>query len=59
MLSWIVGILLILGGLGWAILAMFGPMMASRQIDTWDEQVKPMLYGLVPIALGIAIIIWR
>ena len=59
MLSWIVGILLILGGLGWVLLAMFGPMMASRQIDAWNEQVKPMLYGLVPIAVGVAIIIWR
>ncbi len=58
MLSWIVGILLIVGGLGWSLLAFFAPMMASRQIDTWDEQVKPMLYGLAPVALGI-IIVWR
>jgi len=59
MLAWIVGILLILGGIGWSLLAGFAPMMASRQIDTWNEQVKPMLYGLIPLALGIAIIVWR
>ena len=59
MLSWVIGILLIVGGIIWMVMAMFGSMMASRQIDTWNEQIKPMLYGLVPIALGIALIVWR
>lgn len=59
MLSILVGISLIIFGVGWSLLSFFGSMMASRQIDTWNEQIKPTLYGLVPIALGVAIIIWR
>ena len=58
LLEIIAGIILILAGLGWMVLAFFGSMMAARQIDVWKEQIKPMLFGLIPVALGIAIIVW-
>jgi len=59
MLSILVGIVLIIGGIGWSLLAFFAAGMASRQIDTWNEQVKPALYGLAPVVLGAALIYWR
>jgi hypothetical protein len=58
MLTLIVAILLIAGGVLWALLASFAASMASRQVDTWNEVVKPCAWGLVPIALGFALMVW-
>lgn len=56
MLAIVIGTLLILGGLGWAVLAFFAAGMASRS-PTRGEELAPLL-GLIPVVLGIAILIW-
>ena len=57
MLPYLLGSILILGGLGWGLLALFAAGMADRQ-TTWVESVGTPLTGLIPIILGIIIIIW-
>lgn len=56
MLAIIVGLLLILGGVGWAILVVMACGMASR--PTTNSDAAPALFGLGAIALGILILIW-
>ena len=59
MLSILVGSILIIVGCLWTVLAFFGGMMASRAVDMWSEVIRPALYGAIPVALGVAIIVWR
>lgn len=57
MLAILVGIILILIGLGWAIMAMWAAGMASRKTTRWENAGRPAL-GLIPLVLGVAILIW-
>jgi len=59
MLSILVGALITALGLAWSSLAVLAPMMASRPVDVWREQVRPLLLGLAVVALGISLIVWR
>lgn len=57
MLPIIIGVICILGGIGWGLMTMFAAGMASRQ-TTWQENTGTPMLGLIPIAIGIAIIVW-
>ncbi len=60
MLSWIVGLLFIAGGLTWTVLAYIGGAMSdTRGDDFWNCAGKPMLFGIGAIALGAALIYWK
>lgn len=58
MLENIVGILLILAGVAWAVMCNFGAMMASRQVDYRREVLRPASWSLVPIGLGILLLVY-
>ena len=58
MLSLVVGVLMIVGGLFWIVIVYLGVMMSSRQINAWDEMVRPMLVGLIPVALGVVLVVF-
>lgn len=56
MLAWIVGILLIAFGIAGGIGTYIGIGMGDTR---GDASPLPTLWGLVPIALGVAVIYWR
>lgn len=56
-MSIILGILLILAGIGWFLLAGFAAGMASRSTTWWENTGTPLL-GAIPALLGIALLIW-
>jgi hypothetical protein len=58
-LSWIVGLLLIGGGLFFAVLAVFAAGMADREVNTLHEVVYPIVGCMLPVVAGVAIIVWR
>ena len=55
MLKWIVGLLLIIGGLGYAVLAIFAGQMASMP---QDPPRSVWIGSGIAVLLGIAIIVW-
>lgn len=55
----IVGAVLILGGLCWALLVWGAAGMADRTVSTWSDIVVPCLWSAVPIGLGIVLIVYR
>jgi hypothetical protein len=57
MLKWIVGIILVVAALAWAMLATFANMMADAQGDAADVR-RAWLLGLVVAGVGVAIIVW-
>lgn len=56
--SWFFGITFILGGIGWMLLAWFAAGMVSRSPTWWESTGSPLM-GLIPLAIGVAIIVWR
>ena len=59
MLSLMAGTILILSGIVWSLLAVYAASLASRQAENLSERIRPMLYGLLPIVVGLALIVWR
>lgn len=57
MLAIIFGSLFIIGGVGWFVMAAGAASMASRQVTTWESLGAPSL-GIIPIALGVAMLAW-
>jgi hypothetical protein len=57
MLSWIVGIILIVGGLLWGLLATFANMMADAQGNP-AKVCNAWLQSLAVAGVGVAIIVW-
>ena len=57
-LSWVVGLVLILFGVGWGLLSFMAAGMADRE-TTWMEHAGYPLMGLIPIIVGIAVIYFR
>lgn len=63
MLSWIVGIVLVLFGVFASVVIYFGEIMGSEtgeMISAWNDLVEPMLlWGGIPALVGLAVIYWR
>lgn len=57
MIATILGIVLIIGGLGFSVMAVWAAGRASRQ-TTWRENVGTPLIGVGVALLGVAILIW-
>ena len=53
----IVGIILIVGGLGYAVLGVMAAGMASRQATTW-ENFGPLAIGGPIMLIGAVLIVW-
>lgn len=56
MIAKILGWIFIIAGIIWPILVFFAAAHASRSVDTWHEVVKPSLFGVVPILIGVALV---
>lgn len=56
MIATVIGIVFIVAGVMWMVLAWFAAGMASRQVDFATEVLWPMSWGLVPILLGLALV---
>jgi hypothetical protein len=54
----IVETVLILAGLFWMLIVLWGTGMADRQVDFWSETAGPMAIGLLPIGIAITMIFW-
>lgn len=54
-LSWLIGLGLIVVGIAWALLSWFAAGMADRE-PTLSELLAPA-WGLIPIVIG-AVVIW-
>jgi len=54
----IFGVILIIVGVCWGLLAMLAAGMADRK-TTWMESTGTPMLGLIPIAFGIALIVWH
>lgn len=52
----LVGIMLIVAGLGWIVLACMASWMAARSVDFWKDIGKPASPGVIAILLGIALL---
>lgn len=57
MIAIILGIVLIVGGLGWAVMGVMAAGMADRSVTPWEEWQGPIIGGGV-VLFGISILIW-
>jgi hypothetical protein len=58
MLSWIVGVMLIIGGLIWTLFVYMGAAVGSETGATPTWMVPMILAGLGAVVLGIVVIIY-